>query len=332
MEKILVAGASGRLGKALIGELRRRGYKTRALVRDSARLNGSAPLAGEVFTGDARRAGTLKGVCEGVGAVISAMGASLKLARTGDGGGYREVDLGANLNLLECARRAGVRKFVYVSLHGAEQMRGHGYVDAHEEFVAALAASGLDHTVVRPTGFFYVFEEIFKMAERGRVMMVGEGGVRTNPVHEEDVARECADAVEVGEKELHVGGPETYTRREIAELAFAALKREPKISSLPPWLVRSLLKPVRLYDQRLYDFCDFGVAASTTDLVAPPAGTRSFKKYFEQLAGGGPGPSADLLNSGERERRVSTAELRLGDLRKSGERRSPKGDIRWPEA
>jgi uncharacterized protein YbjT (DUF2867 family) len=333
MEKILVAGAGGRLGKAVLGELRKRGYRTRALVRDSARLNGSAPLAGEVFAGDARRSGTLAGVCEGVGVVISAMGASLKLGRTGGGGSYREVDLGANLNLLERARRAGVRKFVYVSLHGAETLRGHGYVDAHEEFVEALGPSGLEYTVVRPTGFFYVFEEIFKMAERGRVMLVGEGGVRTNPVHEEDVARECADAVEVGERELHVGGPETYTRREIAELAFAALGREPKISSLPPWLVRSLLKPVRLFDRRLYDFFDFGVAASTTDLVAPPAGKRSFRKYFDQLAGGGPGPSEELLMSCERERRVSTAELRInGDLRKSCEPRTSKGDIRWPEA
>ena len=333
MEKILVAGASGRLGKAVMGELRRRGYKTRALVRDTSRLNGSAPLAGEVFACDARRAETLRRVCEGVGVVVSAMGASLRLGHTRDGGGYREVDLGANLNLLECARASGVRKFVYVSLHGAEGLRGLGYVDAHEEFVEALAASGMNYTVVRPTGFFYVFEEIFKMAERGRVLLVGDGGVRTNPVHEEDVARECADAVEVGERELHVGGPETYTRREIAELAFSSLRREPKITSLPPGLVRSLIKPVRLFDQRLYDFCDFGVAVSTRDIVAPPAGKRSFRKYFEQLAGGGPGPSADLLISGERERRVSTAELRIpSDLRKSCEPRTSKGDIRWPEA
>jgi uncharacterized protein YbjT (DUF2867 family) len=308
MEKVLVAGASGRLGKAVLGELRKRGYRTRALVRDGARLNGSGTLAGEVFTSDARRAETLGGVCEGVGVVISAMGASLRLGRTRGGGDYRDVDFRANINLLEHARRDGVRKFVYVSLHGAEQLRGLAYVDAHEEFVEALQASGLDYTVVRPTGFFYVFEEIFKMAERGRVVLVGAGDVRTNPVHEDDVARECADAVEVGERVLHIGGPETYTRREIAELAFAALGRAPKVYSLPPGLVRAMLRPVRLFDRRLHDFFDFGLAVSTQDLVAPPAGTRSLKRYFDQLAGGGPGPSADLMMSGAR--RITSAELR----------------------
>ena len=71
---------------------------------------------------------------------------------------------------------------------------------------------------------------------------------------------------------------------------------------------------------------------STTDIVAPAAGRRSFRRYFEQLAGGGPGPASDLLKSEERERRVTTAELRIpSELRRSGELRRSKGGGRWPE-
>jgi uncharacterized protein YbjT (DUF2867 family) len=196
------------------------------------------------------------------------------------------VDLEANLNLLAEAKRAGVRKFVYVSLHGADALGGLDYVDAHEEFVAALAASELDYTILRPTGFFYVFEEIFKMAaERGRVLLVGDGSARTNPIHETDLARECADAVEVGEREMPVGGPETYTRREIAELAFETLGRRPKITSLPPALVRAMIAPVKLFDRRLYDFLAFGVAVSTIDVVAPPTGRTGLRRHFRRLAG-----------------------------------------------
>jgi uncharacterized protein YbjT (DUF2867 family) len=311
MKRVLVAGAGGRLGSAVVGELKRRGYPTRSLARDAARLE--APTRGhEIFAADARRPEALRGACEGVGVVISAMGASLRLGRTRETSAtFQDVDYHANLNLLAEALRAGVRKFVYVSLHGAGEMRGRGYVDAHESFVEALRASGLDYTVIRPTGFFYVFEEIYKMAQRGRVALVGSGSARTNPIHEADVASECADAVECGGSEISIGGPETYTRREIAELAFSALGKRPRFVSVPPALVRAALQPVRLFDRRLYDFFDFGVAASTQDLVAPPAGRTSLRRHFRRLAGVASG--IHPLGSSNPDLRTSSPNLRASN-------------------
>jgi uncharacterized protein YbjT (DUF2867 family) len=281
--RVLVAGAGGRLGRHLLKELAARGHNVRALVRDPCTMAGEDL---DVFGGDARRPESLKGACEGVECVVSALGGSLALRYTPPGATYRDVDLSANLNLLAEARRAGVRKFVYVSLHGAERLRRLVYVDAHEEFVEALGASGLEHTVVRPTGFFYVFAEIFRMAARGRALLVGDGRARTNPIHEADAARACADAVAAGERELSVGGPEVYTRREIAESAFRALGRPPKITSLPPGLVRALVSPVKLFDRRLYDLLEFGLAVGLVDVVAPPYGSRRLPEYFQRLAAG----------------------------------------------
>lgn len=282
-EKVLLAGATGRLGRHVRDELESRMYKVRALVRDPCNLAGEDV---EVFACDARNAGSLRGACDGVGAVISALGASLALRYTPPKAGYRDVDLGANLNLLAEAKRAGVRRFVYVSLYGAESLRGLGYVDAHEEFVEALAASGIEYAVVRPTGFFYVFEEVFKMARRGRALLAGSGEARTNPIHESDVARACVEALEGDVNELNVGGPEVYTRREVALLAFEALGKKPKLTSLPAGFMRSLIKPMKLFDRRLYDLLDFGAAVSTNDVVAPAYGTRNLREHFRRLASG----------------------------------------------
>ncbi|HEV2763613.1 MAG TPA: SDR family oxidoreductase, partial [Pyrinomonadaceae bacterium] len=284
-EKVLLAGASGRLGREILSELNRRGYVVRALVRDTARLEAEEARGVETFVGDARTRAAIAGVCEGASAVVSALGASLQLKYTRDGSGYREVDYLANLNLLAEALKARARKFVYVSLHGADALRGTAYADAHEEFVRELKASGMDYAVVRPTGFFYVFAEFLKMARRGRAVVVGDGSARTNPVHERDVARVCVESLEAPARgEVSVGGPRVYTRREIAELAFRATGRAPKITRAPAPLMRALSLPVRPFDRRLYDLLDFGVAASTVDLVAPQVGTHTLEDYFRMLS------------------------------------------------
>jgi len=116
------------------------------------------------------------------------------------------------------------------------------------------------------------------------------------------VASECADAVECGGHEVSIGGPETYTRREIAELAFNVLGKRPRFVSVPPAVMRAALQPLRLFDRRLYDFFDFGVAVSTRDVVAPPAGRTSLRRHFRQLAG---------LSSGINPLRVSSPDLRV---------------------
>ncbi|MGH9902862.1 MAG: SDR family oxidoreductase, partial [Pyrinomonadaceae bacterium] len=225
-EKILVAGATGQLGARVLRELRARGYWTRALVRDAGRLRevrdidgvddetAAAPrqsagaasvLADDVFVGDATRPETLGGVCDGIDVIVSTLGAPLTVALSKGRDDYRGVDYLGNKHLLDRAVEAGVKKFVYVSVFGADRYGGLEYVRAHEDFVRELRASSLDYAVVRPTGFFSAFAEILRMARKGRVALVGEGDKRTNPIHESDLAAVCGDAVEDARREYRGG-------------------------------------------------------------------------------------------------------------------------------
>jgi uncharacterized protein YbjT (DUF2867 family) len=266
----------------VLKELKRRGYRTRALVRRDAQLTAELrDSADEVFVGDVTRPATLAGACDGADVVFSAVGASLALAR--GGATFREIDFHGNKNLLDAARAAGVGKFVYVSVFGAERLAATDYVRAHEDFVAELRRSGMPHTVVRPTGFFSAMEEILRMARRGPVMSIGDGASRTNPIHEADVADVCAAAIEDERPEIEVGGPEVFERREITALAFAALGKRPRTFRMPAALVRLLLAPLRFFDARLYALLDFFVAVAQVDAVAPPAGTRRLQDYFREI-------------------------------------------------
>ena len=103
-----------------------------------------------------------------------------------------------------------IERFKFVSITTAE----------FEEFVEELKSSGIDYAVLRPTGYFSDMGEFFEMARRGRVWLIGSGDNRVNPIHGADLAVACVDAVEGDASEIDVGGPQTFTWKEVAALAF----------------------------------------------------------------------------------------------------------------
>ena len=290
MRKVLVAGASGTLGRAVVRQLKQEGHWVRGLGRSVSRLR-ELPLD-ETFEGDLTDPESLRGCCDGVDAVLSCAGASMQLTDLGDRRSFEAVDFAGNRNLLAEARRADVSKFVYVSVHGADRLPATEYVRAHERFVALLRESGLPSTVIRPTGFFSVFAEILQMARKGRGLLIGSGEARTNPVHEEDVAAVCVEALDrpdASNTEISVGGPEVMSRRRIAEVAFEVLGTKPRITSIPPWVFHALVAPARLWNRRLHALMTFGAAVSVADVVAPTVGRRDLRSYFRELAERSPG-------------------------------------------
>jgi uncharacterized protein YbjT (DUF2867 family) len=280
---VLVAGAAGHLGRHIVGALTRRGYRVRVLTRRPA----AAPVAGvaEMVVGDLLRPATLPPACVDVDAVFSCAGASLDVRRLSDRCSFTAVDHHGNRALLEAALAAGVRRFGYVSLFGGAELERTEYARAHEQFVRDLRASGCASTVIRPTGFFHTFDEIFRMARGGRGLVVGTGEARTNPIHEADLAEACADAFAAGRSELSIGGPETLTRAEIVRCALIAAGRRPRLTHLSPRLFAASAAATRALHPRLSALLAFGAAVSVVDVVAPAYGSRRIDSYFRELAG-----------------------------------------------
>jgi uncharacterized protein YbjT (DUF2867 family) len=286
MASILVAGASGKVGQATLLALQQKGHRVRALVRDQARLGAAANNVQEIFPADARDPASLQGVCQNVEFVISSVGGSLQLGRTQPGAGYWEVDFQANKNLLEEARQAGVRKFIYVSAFQTQQIKGSAYFAAHAAFENVLKRSNLDYAIVRPTGMYYIFEEFIRLARRGIIPLFGDGSAKTNPIDEHDVARVCVEAMDARQTEYDVGGPEVFTRREISELCFRTLGKKLRFIKYPVGLMQMLIQPLRLFDQRLFDLMDFAILVNHTDCIAPRVGTEKLENYLKRLTAG----------------------------------------------
>jgi uncharacterized protein YbjT (DUF2867 family) len=276
--RVLVAGATGHLGRALVAELGRRGHRTRALVRDA----GRAPAADEVAVADAAR-DPLGEALAGVDVVFSALGGTSRID-SGPRRSFHELDTLPNLALLRAAERAGVGRFAYVSLLNADRLRGNAYVDAHESVVEALRASAVPGTVIRANGFFSAYDELLDMARKGRARIAGDPDRLSNPIHDGDLAVACADALEAGADEVAVGGPETLTRRQEVELVNEAAGRGRQAKRMPGAVTRAGALILRPIDPRRAALLDFVRRISSIDMVGPAHGERTLADYLRALA------------------------------------------------
>lgn len=210
----------------------------------------------------------------------------MTLREWADRASFEDVDHRGNAALLEQAVRARVQKFVYVSVAGALTLRHTAYVQAHERFVHTLAASGLEYCVVRPTGVFAFFLELLAAARRGPLPALGEGLARTNPIHEDDVAKACVEALSAEHRQFPVGGPETFTRARLLEMMFEAHGKPPKLRSMPAWLLRGPARVMGPLQPRLAGLIEFGLAVSQADVIAPAYGALRLGDYLRTAAGG----------------------------------------------
>ncbi len=284
---VLIAGATGYLGRYLTVCVKKAGWRVRALVRNAPRLAEPGPALApavdayvdEVIEGDVTTPATLRGVCDGVDVVISTV--SL-MSDTGPLT-WDDVDYRGNRNLLDEAHRAGVRKMCYVSVFNADQMLDIPMVGAHEAFARDLVESGLDYAVIRPTGYFSDMGTIMEMAKRGRVFLLGNGRNAGNPIHGADLATFCVGTLDGESGTFGVGGPETMTMEEIAVLAFRTLQQPARITRVPLPIASAGVSLYRTINRKRADLGRFFVRSGSLDFHAPSFGTHRLADHFRDL-------------------------------------------------
>jgi uncharacterized protein YbjT (DUF2867 family) len=283
--KVLVAGATGYLGKHVVRALHDAGYPVRALARKVERLGEVRALCTDVVEAEATKPETLDALVGDAKILFSSLGKhDFKRKPT-----VREIDYQANMNILERAKAGGVEHVVFISVvNGAElRQRGVGAATAREDVVDAIKASGLQWTIIRPTGFFNDMADIFQMAVRGTGWLLGDGSLRMNPIHGADLAdfitQRIGDPKARGE-DFPVGGPDVLTYREVLELAFRALGKEPKLRSVPMWTLKAGAPLVGLFSPMAKDVMDSFSVMTELQGTAPPHGTHHLADFYAELA------------------------------------------------
>ncbi len=277
--KVLVAGASGYLGTYISKELVNKGFDTRIIVRDKAKIHFTADNL-EVVEAHVTKSASLQNICNDVEIVISALG----ITKQKDGLEHMDVDYQANANILQEAKKSGVKKFICISVLNCDKLRHLRICEAKEKFVDELKASGLDYCVVRPNGFFSDMSEFLKMAQKGKIYLLGNGEKKLNPIHGADLAEFVVKQIHQTQKDVSVGGPEIFSHNEIAKLALHSYSKPAKLIHIPIWITKVaywLSKP--FINSNMKTTIEFFITTMMMDMQAPKYGNHKLGDFYNEL-------------------------------------------------
>ena len=241
---ILLTGATGTVGSALLRRLTAEPRPLRCLVRDPRRL-GDQRVRVQIALGDLAAPASFRNALRGVDTVVH-LAASI---RDQPGGSIEELNAIATLRLVRAAERAGARRFVFFSALGASHHSRTRFFRAKALAREAVEDSALESTVFSPSIVYSPGDPWLTLLERFSYLPVipisGSGRARYQPIWAEDVADCVVAALAAGGAvgaTFELAGPQTLSYDDIVRVAARAAGRPRRLVHLPLPLVRKSLR------------------------------------------------------------------------------------------
>jgi uncharacterized protein YbjT (DUF2867 family) len=281
--KVLVIGGTGTVGSHVVRELLARKVVVQVLTRSEDKVKG-LPEGVEGVIGDLLDPKSVRSVFKGADGVFMLLAVSTTETHEG-------------LMAINGMRMAGVKKIVYMSVHNLEQALYLPHIGSKFPIEAAVKASGIPYTILRPNNFFqndYWFKDA--LLKYG-VYPQPIGDIGVSRVDVRDIAEAAAIAFTTPDHEgqtYNLVGPQAHTGKSTAEVWSRALGKTIAYggNDLDAWEQQSLqfLPAWMVFDFRLMYklFQDKGFKATTADIARQTNllghGPRSFEDFATETA------------------------------------------------
>jgi len=242
---IVLTGATGVVGSALLRRLLAQGEPVRVLVRDPRRL-GPDRVRVQIALGDLSNPAALRQLVRGARQVVH-LAASIRDQPTGS---IEELNGVATARLLRYAEAAGVERFLFFGAIGATPSARTRFFRAKALAERAVIASPLDATVLAPSIVYAPGDRWLTLLRRMSLLpampISGAGLARYQPIWAEDVAaaahRVLREGPPDGSRRLELAGPDVLSYEDVVRLALSAWDRERSLVHVPLWMVRRILR------------------------------------------------------------------------------------------
>ena len=283
--KVVLAGAFGNLGAEILKKLVAAGHEVVAAGRKEKPVDGLE--GGYTFAKiDTADPATLRGLCDGADVLITTVG----LTTASTTANAYDVDYQGNMNLYAEAKRAGVKKFNFISVIACDSPDAAKIPMLNAKLLveSELKKGDMDYVIYRPTGYFYDIVKVFRpYVEKGEMQLLkGCGGIRANVVDCPDFAAFIVEHMCDTNRVYEVGGKETYTYDEMAKLCFDAAGKPTVIKYVPKWIFGVLANLPKIKKAGKHDIILFSQFTLSHDLVGNDVtGEGSFAEYIRKSFG-----------------------------------------------
>jgi uncharacterized protein YbjT (DUF2867 family) len=241
---LLLTGATGTVGSALLRRLTADGRPVRALVRDQRRL-GEQRVRVQIALGELADPPSFRNALRGVDTVVH-LAASI---RDQPRGSIEELNAMATLRLVRAAERAGVRRFVFFSALNASHHSRTRFFRAKALAEEAVEESSLETTIFRPSIVYTPGDPWLTLLDRlsrlPAVPVSGSGRALYQPIWAEDVADAVMNALPATGSTYELAGPDVLSYDDIVRTVLRATRRRRRLLHIPLPVVRASLKVLR---------------------------------------------------------------------------------------
>ena len=244
---LLIIGGTGTLGRQIVLQALTKGYKVRCLVRNFRKASFLKEWGAELIYGDLSIPETIPLCLQGISAVIDA-----STSRPSDLDIVKTVDWEGKLALIEAAKLAKVKRFIFCSTQNLDQFSNIPLMNMKEGIEIKLKESQIPYTIFRLTGFYQGLIEQYAIPILENIpIWVTNENTCVSYMDTQDIARFCLKSFQLPQtknKTFFLGGPKGWVSSEIINLCEQLAGQSAKVNRISLFNLKLITKILGFFE------------------------------------------------------------------------------------
>lgn len=234
---LLIIGGTGTLGRQIVLQALTKGYKVRCLVRNFRKASFLKEWGVELVYGDLTRPETIPPCLKGITAIIDA-----STSRPDELDALKKVDWDGKLYLIEAAKAAKIKRFIFFSAQNAEQFLNIPLMKLKSGIERKLKQSNIPYTIFRLTGFYQGLIEQYAIPilENLSIWVTNEN-TYISYMDTQDIAKFCLRSLQIPKtinQTFFLSGSKGWVSSDIINLCEQLAGQEAKVQKIPLFLLK----------------------------------------------------------------------------------------------